>query len=55
MTLILYLQAFTYPEGIAFPLGGNGVEQFSMIEMHYDNPGNTEGTIILRVSQMSIP
>ena len=41
-TIVYYMQDFYYPEGIAFPI--SGTDQ-AMIEMHYDNPGNTEGVI----------
>lgn len=44
-TLRLYflLQDFIYPEGVAYPIGGIGQDQFVVIEIHYDNPQNTPG------------
>ena len=36
-----------YPEGIAYPIGGRGQENFVVIEMHYDNQGNIAGSIIM--------
>lgn len=46
------MQEFIYPEKVAYPVGGTGQQQFSMIEMHYDNPDMTEGNFI--IGHMSI-
>ncbi len=40
-----YLQEFIYPEGISFPIGGTGQQQYIIMEMHYDNPNNVAGKI----------
>lgn len=38
---------FVYPEDVAFAVGGVGQDQFALIEMHYDNPDNAEGTKLI--------
>ena len=36
-------QDFVYPNGIAYPVGGIGQEQFVVLQLHYDNPNNDVG------------
>ena len=48
MHLIKYyaiIQEFIFPENVAYPLGGSGLEsqQYALMEMHYDNPDMVEG------------
>ena len=38
-----YVQDFIFPDNVALPLGGDGMAQHAVIEMHYDNPDMTEG------------
>ena len=37
---------FYYPENVAYPVGGPGRE-FVVLEMHYDNPQQVSGMILL--------
>ena len=42
--LLFCTQDFIYPEGVAYPVGGPGQEEFLVLEIHYDNPTNVPGT-----------
>ena len=41
--LLFLFVGFFFPEGVAFPIEGTGEDHVAIIEMHYDNPNNTEG------------
>ena len=49
LTLLIISQEFIYPEGIAYPVGGSGGEQFLVLEMHYDNPGGVSGKKVAKI------
>ena len=38
-----YTQNYTFPEDVAFPLGGNDHPFKIMLEVHYDNPESKDG------------
>ena len=42
----LYSQAFTYPDNVAFPFGGEESSEYVVMEMHYDNPHGIQGAYI---------
>lgn len=45
-TLLFYipLQDFTFPEGVALPIGGDDkIHTHALLEMHYDNPDELDG------------
>ena len=45
-SIILHpFQEFTFPDGVAYLVGGPGREeqQYALMEMHYDNPDMVEG------------
>ena len=44
--VLLHWQDFTYPENVAFPVGGPGAGRHIVIEMHYDNPKMEQGELI---------
>ena len=37
-------QAFYYPEHVGFPIGKADSPKVVILEIHYDNPNNVEGT-----------
>ena len=45
-SVVFYLQDFTYPDNVAYPLGGEGNPRFVVIEMHYDNPNLRSGKVL---------
>ena len=40
----LFFQAFYYPEHVGFPIGKTDSPKIIILEIHYDNPNNVEGT-----------
>ena len=44
---LCYIQDFIFPEGVAFPIGGEGAREYLVIEMHYDNPMLLSGTQLI--------
>ena len=43
---MILLQDYTFPEEVAFPLGGNDRPFKIMLEVHYDNPGMVNNNTI---------
>ena len=43
LLVLVIMQDFVYPEGVAFPIGGVGNSEYVVLEMHYDNPGLVPG------------
>jgi len=37
-SLPTYLQAFTFPNDVGFPIGGRHSPEYILLETHYDNP-----------------
>jgi hypothetical protein len=42
--MLIPMQDFVYPEGVAYPVGGTGQEHFLVMETHYNNPNMDSGT-----------
>ena len=40
---LYYMQNYTFPEDVAFPIGGFNRPFKIMLEVHYDNPGMNDG------------
>ena len=43
LSFIVHTQDYTFPEDVAFPLGGNDRPFKIMLEVHYDNPESVNG------------
>ena len=48
------MQDFSYPEDVAFPIGGPGTPEYMVIEMHYDNPNFDAGIYVHNYAFISI-
>ena len=40
---IAWIQEYTFPENVAFPLGGFDQPYKIMLEVHFDNPNGVDG------------
>lgn len=39
------MQGFTYPQDVAYPIGGEGTPQYVVLEVHYNNPTEVSGEL----------
>ena len=44
LLVLVQLQGFSYPKGVAYKTGGPGSFQYVLLEIHYDNPNLAQGT-----------
>ena len=45
LLVLVQLQGFSYPEGVAYKTGGPGSFQYALLEIHYDNPNLAQGIL----------
>lgn len=43
LSLAIFLQLLNLPDNVGYPVGENGVHEYYMLELHYDNPEMLEG------------
>lgn len=43
--MLLCMQGFTYPQDVAYPIGGEGTPRYVVLEMHYNNPAEVSGEL----------
>ena len=45
--LCVYVQGFTYPRDVAYPIGGAESPRYVVLEVHYNNPAEVSGELRL--------